>query len=101
MDYVLIRLEVLLEVIFEVHALTKLGHLSIVPNTVLMVCSASCLLFVKTNRTFQITQHQANTTLSPMPVYSAVATTLSAAKATPSHFAIAKLETVPSPFLET
>jgi hypothetical protein len=47
MDYVLILLEVLLEDIFEVLAQTKLGHLPIVPNTVLMVRSASRLFSVK------------------------------------------------------
>lgn len=68
MDYVLILLEVLLEDIFEVHAQTKLGHLPIVPNTVLMVCSASGLFYVKTNRSFQITQHPVYSTLSLMRV---------------------------------
>lgn len=68
MDYVLILLEVLLEDIFEVLAQTKLGHLPIVPNIVLMVCSASCLFSVKTNRSFQIMQQQAYSTLSPTPV---------------------------------
>jgi hypothetical protein len=87
MDYVLIRLEVLLEDTFAVLAQKKPWHLQAVRNIVPTVgISQGQNPSRKSNQDcLQTVQQQISTTPSPMPVSSAVGIKASAAKAGPSH----------------
>ena len=92
MDYVLIRLEVLLEDTFAVLAQKKPWHLQAVRNIVPTVgISQGQNPSRKSNQDcLQTVQQQVSTTPSPMPVSSAVGMKASAAKATLPQAATAK-----------
>jgi hypothetical protein len=92
MNYVLVRLEVLLEDTFTVLAQKKPGHLQAVRNIIPTVGTSQVQNpSRKSNQgCLQTMQQQVSTTPSPMPVSSAVKMKASAAKATPSQVATAK-----------